>query len=431
MNYFKYIQCKKCQKENFLRANNETISCENCKELILFDESEIYIIVPCEDCKTRNKILLSRITFNQTVSCGTCRKRFDLEITEILDSENQDSEFTNQEDLSPKTESLKTNETEDLDELLSSTKPGFMIALFILTLVLVYFNQPANALWYKSTLISIGVAILSIPISIFLEYIILWLAAILSRIVFYGIIGLVLLSLFFSARENLNNKFHTLEKIKTLSKYKLPKSFLFSDRFPSALKKEQNSKNPEQKIRKLIEGYGYEFDKPSVIYRSEGYKSFQNASYYIKRYGFFSKRLVAEIIKNSPADLESDCDLNFDQINGNHYRRAYELVEQDNRNLSQAYKSVLSKLYEETISVDSDPVKGLCQLHIGYCKWESYLISTGDYNIASAYSYSFSPSYKMSRKNNADPLLFDVGEECGKTKHAGLIWIKPTEFEIE
>ena len=273
----------------------------------------------------------------------------------------------------------------------------------------------------------------SIPAAIILEYAIFFLAAVLSKIVFYGIIGFALISLFVFAKDEPENIFHGI--VKNISRptysYRLPKSFPFSNRFPSNPKKEQNSNNPEQEIRKSIEGYGYEFDNPSVVYRSEGYKSFQNASYYIKRYGFFSKRLVAEIIKNSPSDLESDCDLNFDQINGNHYRRAYELVEQDNRKLLQAYTNVLSELYEETNSMDSDPVKNLCQLHLGYCKWESYLISTGDFNTASAYSYSFSPTYKMIRKNNADPLLFNVRDQCGKTKHAGLIWIKPTEFEIE
>jgi len=392
----------------------------------------MYIIVPCRDCKTRNKILLSRITIKQTISCGTCQKHFDSEIKEFLDSESQDSEFTNKEEFNRKTEFSNKSQNEDLEKILSSTKPGFIITLFILTFVLVYFNQPANALWYKSILVSIGFALLSIPIVIILELILIFLAAILSRIVFYGILGFVLISLLISAMDNRGNKLQRIFKIKPLlnNNFSIPKNIPSYRQSPSNHEK-QDLISYEQEIRKSIEGYGYEFDNPPVVYRSEGYKSFQNASYYIKRYGFFSKRLVAEIIKNSPSDLESDCDLNFDQINGSHYRRAYELVEQDIRNLSQAYKSVLSKLYEETISVDSDPVKGLCQLHTGYCKWESYLISTGDFNTASAYSYSFSPTYKMSRKNNADPLLFNVGEECGKTKHAGLIWIKPTEFEIE
>ncbi len=434
MKYFKYIQCKKCQKENFIGVHGETISCENCKELILLNKSDIYIIVPCRDCKTRNKILLSRITIKQTISCGTCQKHFDSEIKEFLDSESQDSEFTNKEEFNRKTEISNKSQNEDLEEFLSSTKPEFMLALFILTFALIYFNQPAHALWYKSSLVSIGVALLSIPVSIFLEYIILWFAAILSRIVFYGIIGFVLLSLFFSAREDQNNKLHTFAKIKSLLNYNfsIPESFPTSRQLPIT-QKEQNYKNPEQEIRKLIEAYGYKFDNPSVVYRSEGYKSFKNAYYYIKRYGFFSKRLVAEIINNSPSDLESDCvlDLNFDQINGNHYKRAYELVEQDNSKLLQAYTNVLSELYEETNSMDSDPVKNLCQLHLGYCKWESYLISTGDYKTAIAYSSSLSQPYKMSRKNNAEPFLFNVADQCGKTKHAGLIWIKPSEFDIE
>lgn len=190
--------------------------------------------------------------------------------------------------------------------------------------------------------------------------------------------------------------------------------------------------NNKEIIRKDISSYGYEFTK-SVVYRSEGYTSFPHQEKYIKKYGILSKRLVAEIIKENPLQLQSDCNLDQDLANGKYYEQAYKIIEKKPLALHQAEKSLLKKLANELVQISNDPVHELCVLHTGTCMWESFLISTAEYGVAVKYRGSLdkAKTYQITPKGNNTPLLFDVGDNCGETKDAAVIRISPEEYKIK
>ncbi len=224
-------------------------------------------------------------------------------------------------------------------------------------------------------------------------------------ILFFIIIGFFVFK-HFSIMDKILNTFN--HKLKTTKSYKY----------------KNYTSNFEEIIRSEIQHSGHDFINHTV-YRSEGYQSFPRQEYFIKKYGFFSKRLVAEILDINSGSLANDCDLDDGNVNGIFYQRAYSLISQNPRLLNKAKKILLKKMASE-ISRSPIPVEELCVLHTGLCMWESYLISTGSRNIASTYG---GKTYRIIPRN--DPLIFEVGKYCGETKDAAIIHISPNEYEIE
>ncbi len=173
--------------------------------------------------------------------------------------------------------------------------------------------------------------------------------------------------------------------------------------------------------------YGYEPDYHTILYRSEGYTSFPDQEYYIKKYGILSKRLAAKILDIEPSQLSNDCNLNYERM-GEFYRQAYLKIDSDPDLLYLSYFELFSELKNLIIqNPNSDPIKDLCELHTGWCKWESYLISTGDLKTAYKYSgktYKFTPI-------SISSMSFDTNIYCGETKNAVILWISPWYYNIE
>ena len=111
------------------------------------------------------------------------------------------------------------------------------------------------------------------------------------------------------------------------------------------------------------------------------------------------------------------------------YKRAYEIKEENNAYFQKVYYELLEESHELTISSQNkNPIDALCNLHTGWCMWESYLISTASKSVASSY---FGNTFRMKPRYNSKALTFPTNQYCGVTEDAVLLWISPDDYEIE
>jgi hypothetical protein len=185
--------------------------------------------------------------------------------------------------------------------------------------------------------------------------------------------------------------------------------------------------NYSEIIINYFQSHGYSHRPGDTLYRSEGYSSFPEQPKYVLKHGIFSKRLVAKLLKIPFNQMKNDCALNHEKM-GQEYEKAYQIKENNPVYFQQVYEELLEEVNNLIqANQNQDPMDNLCNLHTGWCMWESYLISTGDASVASGYrgdTYEFSP-----KSNN--PLTFATGTYCGATQNAVLLWIRPEDYYIE
>ncbi len=463
-----YYNCNVCEKRTPVAVVNvdktQRFFCTSCEKEVT--RQDLFYYITCPECERKNKVP----AVAESVSCRKCKEdltHLTLDYKDLLNQPvSQEKNFSNRE----------SNNQERISYF--SSNFIFMVfsvvfSIFLLSnqfgdmaIVQASFNQLKNFSQYFFTNLIFSILLVGIFIY-FIVSLVDFLLEILIYTVLFGLLIFVIVFLF-GAFIFLLIKGHTPSNLSFFDsiRYSAIIGFIFAVVyilknhfieqnlklniflfiiFPSLLffthskltyqdnsissytRNSNYTKRLNTYIINYFKNYRYSHRPRDVLYRSEGYASFPNQSYYVLKHGIFSKRLVAKLLNIPIQNLQNDCKLNYETM-GRAYERAYKIKEQ---RPAYFYK-VYNELLEEVSSLiqrnsNRDPIKALCNLHTGFCMWESYLISTGDYNTATGYR---GDTYEFIPKSSSNPLTFYTGRYCGVTKNAVLLWISPDDYKI-
>lgn len=178
-----------------------------------------------------------------------------------------------------------------------------------------------------------------------------------------------------------------------------------------------------------LESRGYKHIPKAILYRSEGYPTFKDQPDYVLEHGIFSKKLVTRLIASVDSEYERELERVDWKEFGNFYKRAYEIKERKPDYFKETYEHLLHEVAIAASHHDNDLMDVLAKLHVGYNKWDSYLISTGNLKIAKnceGVIYKCTPNWIL-----IPPLTFKAKNKVGATKNAVLLWISSDDYDIE